>query len=60
LTGTEPKRAARGAQAELERRIAALESVAGQGGDLDAASIAWLLALGVALPAIVLTIGWFL
>lgn len=44
--------------AELERRIRALETPAGQGDDFDAASWFWLVILGVALPILALVLGW--
>jgi hypothetical protein len=44
--------------AELERRIRALESPQGQGEDFDGASWFWLLLLGLALPVLILIVGW--
>ncbi len=45
--------------AELERRIAALESGAAAGEDFDARSWFWMLLFGVALPVALLLWGWF-
>ncbi len=45
--------------AELERRIAALESGAETGADFDVASWVWMILLGVLLPALLLLWGWF-
>jgi hypothetical protein len=44
--------------AELERRIRALETPAGQGEDFDASSWFWLIVLGVVLPVLALILGW--
>jgi hypothetical protein len=41
----------------LEARIAALEDPANQGSDFDAASWAWLIALGVVVPVALLIWG---
>ena len=46
--------------AELEQRIAALESASATGADFDATSWAWLLILGVLLPIALLVVGWWL
>ena len=45
--------------AELEDRIAAIEAHSAS-ADFDAASWAWMLLLGVALPAVLLVAGWML
>ena len=45
--------------AELENRIAAIEAHSAS-ADFDAASWAWMLLLGVALPAVLLVAGWVL
>jgi hypothetical protein len=42
---------------DLERRIAAFESAA-PSDDFDAASWFWMILLGVALPVLLLVIGW--
>jgi hypothetical protein len=42
---------------DLEARIAAFESVATT-GDFDRASWFWIILLGVALPLVLLAIGW--
>jgi hypothetical protein len=42
---------------ELEARIAALEA-AGPGADFDWLSWFWMILLGIALPVILLVIGW--
>jgi hypothetical protein len=44
--------------AELEHRIAELESAGQCGEDFDSASLIWLLLLGIVLPAVLLIIGW--
>jgi hypothetical protein len=44
--------------AELERRLRLLENPANQGEDFDGGSRFWLLALGLALPVVILIIGW--
>jgi hypothetical protein len=44
---------------ELEARLAAVE-VHGAGADFDRASWVWMLLLGVALPAVLLALGWWL
>jgi hypothetical protein len=44
--------------AELERRIRALETPAGQGEDFDGSSWFWLIVLGIALPVLALILGW--
>lgn len=46
--------------AELEERIAALESRAECGEDFDRTSLIWLLLLGVVIPAVLLAAGWWL
>jgi hypothetical protein len=46
--------------AELEERIAALESGAECGEDFDRASLVWLLLLGVVMPVALLAAGWWL
>jgi hypothetical protein len=43
---------------ELERRIAELENPANQGASFGAIDWMWLIALGVALPAVILFWGW--
>ena len=45
--------------AELERRITAIEAHSAA-ADFDAVSWAWMLLLGVALPAVLLVVGWVL
>ncbi len=45
--------------AALEKRLAALETGGQCGEDFDAASLLWLMLLGVALPAALLLIGWW-
>ena len=45
--------------AELEHRIAELETGGQCGEDFDATSFFWLLLLGVVLPAALLLIGWW-
>jgi len=45
--------------AELERRIAALESGEEAGTDFDFASWCWMILFGVVLPAGLLLWGWF-
>ena len=45
--------------AELERRIATLESGAETGGDFDVASWCWMILLGIFLPICLLLWGWF-
>ena len=44
--------------ADLKERIAALEDPACQGSDFDAASWAWLILFGVAVPLALLIWGW--
>jgi hypothetical protein len=44
---------------ELEKRLDALASSDQQGEDFDGRSWAWLLLLGVILPAVLILIGWF-
>jgi hypothetical protein len=44
--------------AELERRLALLESGSECGDDFDAGSLWWLLILGLLIPAGLLLIGW--
>jgi hypothetical protein len=44
---------------ELERRIAALESGAGEAADFDAASWLWMVLLGIVAPLALLVWGWF-
>jgi hypothetical protein len=48
-----------GLAAELAARLAAVEAH-GAGADFDAVSWAWMLLLGVVLPAVLLAIGWWL
>jgi hypothetical protein len=50
--------ASEGIPAELERRISLLENPANQGEDFDGSSWFWLLLLGLALPVVILIIGW--
>jgi hypothetical protein len=45
--------------AELEHRIAELETGGQCGEDFDAASLIWLLLLGIVLPAALLIAGWW-
>jgi len=45
--------------AELERRIAALESGIETGDDFDAASWCWMILLGIVLPVSLLLWDWF-
>ena len=45
--------------AELEHRIAELETGGQCGEDFDSASLIWLLLLGIVLPAVLLIIGWW-
>jgi hypothetical protein len=42
---------------ELEARLAALESAAPR-GDFDRASWFWMILLGVAIPLVLLVVGW--
>ncbi len=44
---------------DLHRRLAALETH-GTTADFDASSWAWMMLLGVVLPAVLLAIGWWL
>jgi hypothetical protein len=44
---------------DIEARLAAVEAH-GAGADFDRASWVWMLLLGVALPAVLLAIGWWL
>ena len=44
---------------ELDDRIAALESGREAGEDFDARSWAWLIVLGILMPAALLLAGWF-
>ncbi|MGO9996037.1 MAG: hypothetical protein ACLPTF_26505 [Steroidobacteraceae bacterium] len=44
---------------ELDERIAALESQAECGDDFDVTSLCWLFFLGVLIPIILLSIGWW-
>jgi hypothetical protein len=48
------------AGADLEERIAALESPAECGEDFDRPSLGWLLLLGAVIPALLLAAGWWL
>jgi hypothetical protein len=43
---------------ELEARIAAFESAA-PAADFDGASWFWMILLGVAIPLVLLSVGWF-
>jgi hypothetical protein len=43
---------------DLEARIAAFERAAPP-GDFDSASWFWIILLGVALPLVLLAVGWF-
>lgn len=45
--------------AELERRIHALERAPEAARDFDAFGWAWMMLLGVALPVLLLIIGWW-
>jgi hypothetical protein len=45
--------------AELERRIAALESGEESGADFDAVSWCWMILFGIVLPVCLLLWGWF-
>jgi len=45
--------------AELERRIATLESESECGDDFDLVSYVWLFLLGILLPLVLLAIGWW-
>jgi hypothetical protein len=45
--------------AELEQRIAELETGGQCGEDFDSASLIWLLLLGIVLPAALLIAGWW-
>jgi hypothetical protein len=45
--------------AELEHRIAELETGGQCGEDFDAASLVWLALLGIVLPAALLIMGWW-
>jgi len=45
--------------AELEERIAALESQREVGEDFDARSWMWLMVLGVLVPVVLLLIAWW-
>jgi hypothetical protein len=44
---------------DLEQRIVRLETGGQCGDDFDAASVGWLLALGVLLPLVLLVVGWW-
>ena len=44
---------------DLQRRLATVE-IHGAAADFDAWSWAWMLLLGVVLPAVLLAIGWWL
>lgn len=44
----------------LEQRVAALEAAPGRNADFDAVSWAWLVLLGVVLPAALIVAGWWL
>ena len=44
---------------DLQRRLAAVETH-GSGADFDVSSWAWMMLLGVVLPAVLLAIGWWL
>ena len=44
---------------ELAARLAAVEAH-GADADFDAVSWAWMLALGLVLPAVLLAVGWWL
>lgn len=44
---------------DFEARLAAVEAH-GAGADFDRASWAWMLLLGVVLPAVLLAVGWWL
>ncbi len=46
-------------EAELERRIAALESGTDAGADFDVRSWFWMVLLGIVGPAALLVWGWF-
>ena len=50
--------ATEGIPAELERRIRLLENPANQGEDFDGTSWFWLISLGLALPVVILVVGW--
>jgi hypothetical protein len=45
--------------ATLEERLAALESGREMGEDFDRPSWFWMILLGVAIPAVLLCIGWW-
>jgi hypothetical protein len=45
--------------AELEQRIAALESQGQCGDDFDVVSFVWLFVLGIVMPLTLLLIGWW-
>lgn len=47
-----------GIDPELERRLAELEQTANQGAGFGGADWAWLMALGVVGPALLLIWGW--
>jgi hypothetical protein len=60
MHGTTGGRASRDSlPAELEHRIAELETGDQCGEDFDAASLVWLLLLGIVLPAALLILGWW-
>jgi hypothetical protein len=60
MRGTTEGRASRDSlPAELEHRIAELESGAQCGEDFDSVSLVWLLLLGIVLPAALLILGWW-
>jgi hypothetical protein len=44
--------------ADLEARLAAFESAA-PSGDFDRASWLWMILLGVAIPLVLLVVGWW-
>ena len=60
MRGTTAERASSDAlPAELEHRITELETGGQCGEDFDSASLAWLLLLGIVLPAALLIMGWW-
>jgi len=58
LAGSDARRKSAALPADLETRIAAFESAAPP-GDFDTASWFWMILLGVAIPLLLLAVGWY-